>query len=140
MGVEHEYFRCVPWAYIAALDVHHARVCGRCETTERNAPLDRLVEHAMTRPLYNDARCVFWIVDKDPRSRPRQLVESGRDLFLYRATKVLSPNDFPSLNALAERLLGFQYYWESTAKPFGWKFTRQDLAKLLANLRNQAPV
>jgi hypothetical protein len=40
--------------------------------------------------------------------------------------KVLSPNDFPSLDALAERLLDFQYYWESAAQPFEWKFNRQD--------------
>ena len=51
--------------------------------------------------------------------------------------KVLSPNGFPNLDALAERLLDFQYYWESTARPFEWKFTRQDLANLLAKLRNQ---
>jgi hypothetical protein len=162
MRVEHEYFRCGAWAYMAALDVHHARVFGRCETTERNAPLDRLVEHAMTRPLYNDARCVFWIVDKLFCPALRPAVQGLRDqypqLTLIHAPvhaswlnqveiyfsivqrKVLSPNDFPSLNALAERLLDFQYYWESTAKPFEWKFTRQDLAKLLAKLGNQAPV
>lgn len=46
--------------------------------------------------------------------------------------KVLTPNDFPDLNAVAERLLDFQYYWETTARPFEWKFTRQDLADLLA--------
>ena len=51
--------------------------------------------------------------------------------------KVLSPNDFPNLDALAERLLDFQYYWESAARPFQWKFTRQDLAKLLTKLGNQ---
>jgi hypothetical protein len=34
---------------------------------------------------------------------------------------------------LSERLLDFQYYWESTARPFEWKFTRQDLAELLTN-------
>jgi hypothetical protein len=45
--------------------------------------------------------------------------------------KVLTPNDFLDLNALAERLLDFQYYWESTAQPFEWKFTRQDLKELL---------
>jgi hypothetical protein len=38
--------------------------------------------------------------------------------------KVLTPNDFPNLDVLAERLLDFQYYWESTAQPFNWKFTR----------------
>jgi hypothetical protein len=42
------------------------------------------------------------------------------------------PNDFPDLNPVAERLLDFQYYSETTARPFGWKFTRHDLAKLLA--------
>jgi hypothetical protein len=31
--------------------------------------------------------------------------------------KVLTPNDFPDLNSLAERLLDFQYYWEAAANP-----------------------
>jgi hypothetical protein len=52
---------------------------------------------------------------------------------------VLSPNDFRSLETLAERLFDLQYYWESAAQPFEWKFTRQDLAKLLAKLENQPP-
>ena len=51
--------------------------------------------------------------------------------------KVLSPNDFPNLDPLAERSLDFPYYWESAARPFEWKFTRQDLAKLLPKLGNQ---
>jgi len=48
--------------------------------------------------------------------------------------KVLTPNDLTDLNGLAERLLDLQYYWENTARPFEWKFTRQDLAKLLDKL------
>ena len=48
--------------------------------------------------------------------------------------KVLTPNDFPDLDALTERLLDFQYYWEAAAKPFEWKFTRQDLTELLNKL------
>jgi len=48
--------------------------------------------------------------------------------------KVLTPNDFPDLNAPAERPLDFQYYWESAAKPFEWKFTRQDLSELINKL------
>ena len=39
----------------------------------------------------------------------------------------------------AERLLDFQYYWESAARPFEWKFTRQDLANLLAKIENIRP-
>ena len=48
--------------------------------------------------------------------------------------KVLTPNDFPDLDNLAERLLDFQYYWEAAAKPFEWKFSRQDLSELLDKL------
>jgi hypothetical protein len=48
MHVEHEYFRCGAWTYIAALDVHHARVCGRCEVKNGIARFDRLVEQVMT--------------------------------------------------------------------------------------------
>jgi hypothetical protein len=69
MRVEHEYARCGAWAYIAALDVHHARVFGRCESTTGIAPFDRLVEQVMTRPPYNEARRVFWIVDNGSSHR-----------------------------------------------------------------------
>jgi hypothetical protein len=48
--------------------------------------------------------------------------------------KVLTPNDFTGLKQLTERLLDFQYYWEATAKPSEWKFTKADLATLLAKL------
>lgn len=51
--------------------------------------------------------------------------------------KVLTPNDFPNLDVLAERLLDFQYYWASTGRPFEWKFTRHDLAELLTKLAKQ---
>ena len=46
--------------------------------------------------------------------------------------KDLTPNDFPNLDTLAERLLDFHYHWESADKPFEWKFSRQDLNELLA--------
>src|SRR2546427_2382698 len=63
MKVEHEYTRCGAWAYMAALDVHRARVFGRCERRTGIDPFDRLVDQVMTRPPYNEARRVFWIVD-----------------------------------------------------------------------------
>jgi hypothetical protein len=156
MRVEHEYQRCGAWAYIAALDVHHARVFGRCETTTGIAPFDRLVEQVMTRPPYNDARRVFWIVDNGSSHRgqasvarlkqqfPRLTLVHGpvhaswlNQIEIYFSIvqrKVLTPNDFDNLDQLAERLLDFQYYWESAAKPFAWKFTKADLANLLAKL------
>ena len=40
--------------------------------------------------------------------------------------KVLTPNDFDSLLAVEDRRLRFQDYYERTAKPLRWKFTRRD--------------
>jgi hypothetical protein len=51
--------------------------------------------------------------------------------------KVLTPNQFPSLNSLKERLLDFQHHYESIVPPFRWKFTRNDLAKLLDKIETQ---
>ena len=45
--------------------------------------------------------------------------------------KALTPNDFPSLEAVEKRLFVFERYYEKIAKPFEWKFTRKDLADLL---------
>lgn len=159
MRVEHEYFRGGAWAYLAALDVHHARIFGRCEAKNGIDPFDRLVEQVMTRPPYDQARRVFWIVDNCSAHRGAKAVQRLQSryprLVLVHAPihaswlnqieiyfsivqrKVLSPNDFPTLEAVAERLLDFQYYWESTAQPFEWKFTRQDLAELLSKLGNR---
>jgi len=86
MRVEREYFRCGAWAYIAALDVHHARVLGRCETQNGIAPCDRLVEQVMTRPPYNDARRVFWIVDNCSAHRGVRAVQRLRDQSVNRSS------------------------------------------------------
>lgn len=154
--VEHEYERCGAWAYLAAIDVHQARVFGRCETTTGIAPFNRLVEQVMTRPPYNDARRVFWIVDNGSSHRGQASITRLKRLFprltlvhgpvhaswlnqieIYFSIvqrKVLTPNDFSGLDQLAERLLDFQYYWESSAKPFQWKFTKADLDALIIKL------
>lgn len=44
--------------------------------------------------------------------------------------RVLTPNDFGSLAAVADRIIQFQYHYEQIAEPFEWKFTRHDLAKM----------
>src|SRR5882672_3660005 len=56
--VEHEYARAGAWAYLAALDVHRAKVFGRCEQTTGIDPFGRLVAQVMTQPPYRDARRV----------------------------------------------------------------------------------
>ena len=39
--MEHEHARGGAWAYLAALDVHRAKVFGRCEATTGIAPFER---------------------------------------------------------------------------------------------------
>jgi hypothetical protein len=156
MRVEHEYTRCGAWVYLAALDVHNPRIFGRCEEKNGIAPFDRLIDQVMTRPPYSDARRVFWIVDNCSAHRGQRAVQRlhNKDprLVLVHAPvhaswlnqieiyfsivqrKVLTPNDFPNLAAVAERLLDFQYYWESIAQSFDWKFTRRDLDELLRKI------
>jgi hypothetical protein len=48
MGVEHEYERGGALAYLAAWDVHQARLFGRWEPTTGIAPFGRLVDQVMS--------------------------------------------------------------------------------------------
>jgi len=67
--VEHEYERRGAWAYLAAWDVHHARLFGRCEARNGIAAYDRLVEQVMTQEPYRSARRVFWVTDNGSAHR-----------------------------------------------------------------------
>jgi hypothetical protein len=69
MRVEHEYTRGGALAYMAAWDVHHARVFGRCEPTTGIAAFDRLVDQVMATEPYASARRVFWVVDNGSSHR-----------------------------------------------------------------------
>jgi hypothetical protein len=160
MRVEHEYVRCGAWAYLAALDVHRAKIFGRCERKTGIAPFERLVGHVMHQPPYNQARRVFWIMDNGSSHRgarcvarlqakyPRLVPVHGpihaswlNQIEIYFSIiqrKVLTPNDFPSLAAVKHRLLAFQSHYEAMAQPFEWKFTRHDLARLLSKFRSQS--
>jgi len=160
MLIEHEYRRCGAWAYLAALDVHRAKLFGRCEQRTGIASFDRLVDQVMSQPPYQDARRVFWIMDNGSSHRgdrcaarlrakyPRLVSVHGpvhaswlNQIEIYFSIvqrKVLTPNDFPYLEALSSRLLAFERHYESIAKPFQWKFTRRDLETLLWKLKAAA--
>jgi hypothetical protein len=52
-SVEHEYIGEGAWAYLAAWEVHRARVFGRCEVKSgMAAPVDRLVGEVMSQEPY----------------------------------------------------------------------------------------
>ena len=151
--VEHEYERCGAWAYLAALDVHRARLFGRCETSTGIDPFGRLVDQVMTQEPYRSARRVFWILDNGSSHRgaasvrrlqaqyPHLIPVHGpvhaswlnqiEIYFSILQRKALTPNDLPCLEAAEQRLLRFQDHYETIAKPFEWKFTRRDFAEMM---------
>ena len=49
--------------------------------------------------------------------------------------KVLTPNNFPDLEAVRVRLALYEELTNRRPKPFEWKFTRQDLTDWLQRVR-----
>ncbi len=150
MRVEHEYARGGALASLAAWDVRRGGVFGRCEATTGIAPFGLLVDQVMQREPYRSAPRVFWVVDNGSSHRGdaacRRLQGRYPDLILVHLPthasrlnqielyfsivqrKALTPNDFPDLAAVEQRLLDFATLYNDTAAPFHWRFTRADLA------------
>jgi hypothetical protein len=53
--------------------------------------------------------------------------------------KVIKPADFAGLAGLADRLERFAGRYNTTARPFDWRFTRTDLAAMLERLDAHHP-
>ena len=64
--VEHEYRRHGVCVYIAAWDVHRARLFGNVLGKISIVAFDALVAKVMAREPYHSAKRVFWIVDAAP--------------------------------------------------------------------------
>ena len=159
--MEVEYRRGGTLAYLAAWDVHHARIFGRCEQKTGIEPFGRLVEQVMSTEPYASAKTVFWIVDncsshagKTSITRLENTYKNARLIhlpihaswlnqieiyFSILQRKALTPNDFADLDALAARIAAFEDHYSQIAKPFDWTFTRADLDTLLARLATREP-
>lgn len=53
--------------------------------------------------------------------------------------KALTPNDFATLDDLAERVVAFGEHYRAIARPFEWTFTRADLGRVLAPIADREP-
>jgi hypothetical protein len=154
--VEFEYDRMGAWAYLAAWDVHRAKVFGICEKTTGIEPYRKLVDLVMHQEPYRSARRVFWITDNGSSHRGESSVQrlslwysnaiqihtpihaswlnQVEIFFSVLQRKVLTPNDFPSLESLQKAILEFQAFYNEIAKPFKWKYTKDDLKKTLSKI------
>jgi Homeodomain-like domain/DDE superfamily endonuclease len=156
MRAESEYHRLGTLAYLAAYDVHRAQVMGRCAATTGIRPFTALVDQVMQAEPYASARRVFWIVDNGASHRNWTAAARLSDAhpnaqmvhlpvhaswlnqvevyFPVIQRKLLTPDDFEDLDELAAQILGFEQHCNAAARPFGWKFTRTDLNRLLTRI------
>ena len=147
-------------AYVAAWDVHHARLVGRCEPKTGIKAFDQLVAEIMDLSPYNTARRVFLVVDNGSAHRGLASVQRLQTVwpnlqlvhlpvhaswlnqieiyFSIVQRKVLTPNDFESIFDLEDRLLAFQQRYQDLAVPFEWKFSRGDLRRLMRRLKDDS--
>lgn len=156
MRVNHEYDRGGALAYLAAYDVHHATVFGYCSAKTGIVPFMTLVEQVMTQEPYKSAKRVFWVVDNGSSHRGKAAIDrlaarfpnaimvhtpvhaswlnQIEIFFSIVQRKVVTPNDFTSLDQVEDRLTAFERRYNETARPFKWKFTPADLEDLLARI------
>ncbi|MFF3357971.1 IS630 family transposase [Streptomyces sp. NPDC002917] len=156
MRVNHTYGRGGALAYLAAYDVHRAKVSGRTEPRPGINPFMNLVAQVMTQEPYASAKRVFWIVDNGSSHRGQKAaarlsaaypnavmvhtpvhaswLNQVEIYFSVVQRKVVSPNDFSDLAQVGDRLRAFGDRYNATAQPFQWRFTTSDLDGLLARL------
>jgi transposase len=161
MRAENEYHRFGTLAYLAAYDVHRARVYGRCEPSTGIKPFTALVDQVMRTEPYASAKRVFWVVDSGASHRNWAAAARLSDAYpnaqmvhlpvhaswlnqveVYFSViqrKLLTPDDFGDLESLAEQILAFEQHYNATARPFDWRFTRADLNQLLARISRHDP-
>jgi transposase len=154
--VEHEYVRHGALALLAGLDVHTGQVFASTPKNTGIAPFMELAGQVMARPEYKNAARVFVVVDNGSDHRGQAAIDRLRTahpnaimihtpvhaswlnqieiFFSIVQKKVVSPNDFPSLDKLSETLLAFVDRYNQTAAPFNWKYTAADLKALLSRI------
>lgn len=158
LKVEHEYERVGSLNYLAAWDVQHAKLFGRCEAKTGIAAFDRLVCEVMSQEPYASAKRVFWVVDNGSSHRGESSLKRMQSkwpnailvhlpvhaswlnqieiYFSILQRKVLTPNYFTSVEELQATIIGFQKRYEQTANPFEWKFTKHDLGKIMSKFKD----
>ena len=151
--IEHEYERKGAWVYLAAWDVRRAKIFGRCAPRNGSQHFDGLVGEVMGQAPYRTAKRVFWIIDNCSVHRGQKCVQRLQArwpsivpvhtpnhasrlnqveiYFSIIQRKVLTPNDFATLDAVRVRLALYAELSNRTPRPFKWKFTRQDLLNWL---------
>lgn len=151
--VEHQYERQGTCTYQAAFIVGTGEVIGQCVSRNTRANFERLVEEVMAHPICRRADRVFWITDNGGAHHPatftwwlKKNYESVEGLhlplgaswlnqielyFSVLTRKALAGESFISVDAVENRIGGFEELWNHEPTPFEWTYTSEQLADLL---------
>jgi transposase len=154
--VEFDYERGGTLAYLAAMDIASGNVMGVMDPTTGIVPFRRLVDLVMRQEPYASAEKVYWVVDNGSSHRgaaaQRRLQDAYPNAVLVHtpvhaswlnqievffsivSRKALAGQSFDTPDDLAARVIGFQDWYNQTAQPFNWKWTRQQLNDYLKRL------
>jgi hypothetical protein len=155
--LEPEYKRQGALQYLASWDVHRGMIMGRCEAKTGIIPFGRLVDQVLASPPYDEAERLFFIVDNGSSHRGQASIQRMKKkdkrivlvhtpvhaswlnqveiYFSIIQRKVLTPNDFASLDAVRLRLALYEELSNKSPKPFKWKFTRKNLEDWLQRVK-----
>lgn len=154
---EFEYKRHGTRCYLAILDVCTGKVYGEVGAGTGIEPFETCLAHCLAQPCYQEAERIFLVMDNGcshhPNTSPERLkakfpnvravhlpVHSSwlNQIEIYFSIvhrKALTPADFSSVEALEQRLLWFQWYYNQDARPFRWNYT---LGQLEAHIERLA--
>jgi hypothetical protein len=154
--IENEYQRGGALQYLAAWDVRRGYGMGRCAPKTGIAPFGRLVKQVLAEEPYRSGERLFWIVDNgsSPRgaaAKKRLRQVDARIILVHTPVhaswlkqveiycsiiqrKVLTPNDFPDLEAVRLRLALSEELSNQNPTPFQGKFDRTKLTALFAKI------
>ncbi len=129
---------------------------GRFAPSTGIEQFEALVEQVMSQQPYASAKRVFWVVDNGSSHRGQATIDRMAQRWPNRVLvhtpvhaswlnqieiyfsivqrKVVTPNDFTSLDQVEDRLTAFEQRYNATARPFRWKFTPADLEDLMARI------
>ncbi|MDR1427695.1 MAG: IS630 family transposase [Bifidobacteriaceae bacterium] len=154
--VESDYRRGGTVCYLAAMDVGSGEVMGVVDQTCGIAPFGRLVGEVMGREPYASAEKVYWVCDNGSSHRGANAQVRLQDaypnavlvhtpvhaswlnqievFFSILTRKALTGASFDNVDALTERILAFQDWYNLTAQPFNWTWDRAKLNQYLRRL------
>jgi hypothetical protein len=152
----HQYDRNGTTIYQAAFIAGTGGVIGHCVDRNTRANFETLVEEVMADPICQNADRVFWIMDNGSAHHPATFrwwlqeeyptaigihLPTGASwlnqielYFSVMTRKSLTGESFHSVDAVCDRITGFEEMWNGDPEPFEWTYTREDLTRLLERL------